>query len=185
MNNVVRFSGRQYRALHRLIDGRVRMTPKHPWYQDGCIYSMSPYGVWLRYAFDHPPFEGRFVLPPLPYGQELNSRFNSYNLHEDILEMVDRDGVSKAISNTLRWQEYSLFQHKFSPVSAIATSASVSIDTRVLPKVLDVIEAFGTKSLRVGTLKLDGIDTIMVSAENYEEEDAVLTMIIQERKVRQ
>lgn len=181
MNNVVHFTGMQYRALHRLIDSRVRMTPKHPWYQDGCIYSMSPYGVWVRYAFDNPPFPGRFLLPSLPYGQEMKNRFDRYNLYEDFLESVDRDGHTKAVSDTLKWQDYSLFQHKFSPVSAQATTASVSIDKRVRTKLFDLLDAFGGKSVRIGTLRLDGIDSIMASAENLEEEGAVLTVIVQRK----
>ena len=79
----------------------------------------------------------------------------------------------------IEWKEYSLYELKFSPKSAVPTSMAVTVESPVKSRMIEVMEAFCTKSMKVGTLKLDGVDTVMVSGENDIEPNAILTMMVQ------
>lgn len=179
MENVVTMSGPQYRALLRVLDKRISKGPKYVWYDDGSVYASTARGVYVKYTFDKKPFEGRFMLPPLPTGVGRTTSLDTYHIYRDFIEVCGPDGKPKAEMPVIEWKEYSLYELKFSPKSAVPTSMAVTVESPAKYRMIEVIEAFCTKSMKIGTLKLDGVDTVMVSGENDIEPKAILTMMVQ------
>lgn len=179
MKNVITMSGPQYRALLRVLDKRLARGPKYVWYDDGSVYATTARGVYVKYTFDQKPFEGRFMLPPLPSGAGRTTSLDTYHIYRDFIEVCGPDGKPKAEMPVIEWKEYSLYELKFSPKSAVPTSMAVTVESPAQSRMIEVMETFCTKSMKVGTLKLDGVDTLMVSGENNIEPKAILTMMVQ------